>query len=50
VQAKVGALTADLNAVTVEHTGGDLKVELLREKGESDPILNALKVQQDPRL
>ncbi len=50
VQAKVGALTADVNAVTVEHTGGDLKIELLREKGEGDPILNALKVQQDPRL
>ncbi|MEV0217444.1 S8 family serine peptidase [Micromonospora sp. NPDC050695] len=50
VQAKVGALTADLNTVTVEHAGGDLKIELLRDKGESDPILNALKVQEDPRL
>ncbi|MET8357910.1 S8 family serine peptidase [Micromonospora sp. NPDC005171] len=50
VQAKVGALTADVNMVTVEHGGGDLKIELSREKGESDPILNALKVQQDPRL
>ncbi|MGC4879786.1 S8 family serine peptidase [Micromonospora sp. DT43] len=50
VQAKVGALTADTNTVTVEHTGGDLTIELRRDKGESDPILNALKVQQDPRL
>ncbi|MFF5181792.1 S8 family serine peptidase [Micromonospora sp. NPDC000316] len=50
VQAKVGALTADTNAVTVEHTGGDLTIEFNREKGEGDPILNALKVQQDPRL
>ncbi|TDC39415.1 peptidase S8 [Micromonospora sp. 15K316] len=50
VQAKVGALTADMNTVTVEHAGGDLKIELRREKGESDPILNALKVQEDPRL
>ena len=50
VQAKVGALTADVNTVTVEHAGGDLKVELRRDNGESDPILNALKVQQDPRL
>ncbi|NYH41952.1 hypothetical protein HNR22_001679 [Micromonospora jinlongensis] len=50
VQAKVGALTADMNTVTVEHAGGDLKIELRRDKGEGDPILNALKVQQDPRL
>ncbi|MEV4542110.1 S8 family serine peptidase [Micromonospora echinaurantiaca] len=50
VQAKVGALTSDVNTVTVEHAGGDLKIELRREKGERDPILNALKVQQDPRL
>ncbi|MEU4555974.1 S8 family serine peptidase [Micromonospora violae] len=50
VQAKVGALTADLNTATVEHAGGDLTIELRREKGEGDPILNALKVQQDPRL
>ncbi|NES28195.1 S8 family serine peptidase [Micromonospora terminaliae] len=49
VQAKVGALTADMNTVTVEHAGGDLKIELRREKGESDPILNALKIQEDPR-
>ncbi|PRX45844.1 carboxypeptidase family protein [Nonomuraea fuscirosea] len=50
VQKKVGALTADVNTVTVEHGGGDLKVEFLREIGERDPILSALKVQQDPRL
>ncbi|PSK66837.1 Bacillopeptidase F [Micromonospora sp. MH33] len=50
VQAKVGALTADMNTVTVEHAGGDLKIELRGETGESDPILNALKVQEDPRL
>ncbi|MGC4860893.1 malectin domain-containing carbohydrate-binding protein [Micromonospora sp. DT41] len=50
VQAKVGALTADLNTVAVKHAGGDLTIELRREKGEGDPILNALKVQQDPRL
>ncbi|MCX5065870.1 S8 family serine peptidase [Micromonospora lupini] len=50
VQATVGALTAETKAVTVEHTGGDLKIELRRDKGEADPILNALKVQQDPRL
>ncbi|MGW3605746.1 S8 family serine peptidase [Micromonospora sp. NPDC005161] len=50
VQARAGALTADVNAVTVEHAGGDLKVELRREIGEGDPILNALKVQEDPRL
>jgi hypothetical protein len=50
VQARAGALTADVNTVTVEHAGGDLKVEFRREIGERDPILNALKVQQDPRL
>ncbi|MEU9824147.1 S8 family serine peptidase [Micromonospora chersina] len=50
VQAKAGALTADVNTVTVEHAGGDLKVELRGEIGERDPILNALKVQEDPRL
>ncbi|MFI6328551.1 S8 family serine peptidase [Micromonospora chersina] len=50
VQAKVGALTADMNAVTVEHAGGDLKIELRSEIGERDPILNALKVQEDPRI
>ncbi|MFD0783064.1 malectin domain-containing carbohydrate-binding protein, partial [Micromonospora azadirachtae] len=50
VQAKVGALTADVNAVTVEHAGGDLKIELRGETGERDPILNALKIQEDPRL
>lgn len=50
VQAKVGALTADTNTVTVEHTGGDLTILFNREKGEADPILNALKVQEDPRL
>jgi subtilisin family serine protease len=50
VQAKVGALTADPNTVTVDHTGGDLTIVFTREKGEADPILNALKVQEDPRL
>ena len=50
VQARVGELTAEMNAVTVVHDGGDLTIELRREKGERDPILNALKVQQDPRL
>ncbi|MGW9193050.1 S8 family serine peptidase [Micromonospora chersina] len=50
VQARAGALTADVNAVTVEHAGGDLKVELRSEIGERDPILNALRVQEDPRL
>ncbi|SIN36917.1 S8 family serine peptidase [Micromonospora cremea] len=50
VQARAGALTADVNTITVEHAGGDLKVELRSEIGERDPILNALKVQQDPRL
>ncbi|RSM56860.1 peptidase S8 [Actinoplanes sp. ATCC 53533] len=50
VQAKVGALTADTNLVTVKHTGGDLTIVFNREKGEGDPILNALKVQEDPRL
>ncbi|GAA1406967.1 hypothetical protein GCM10009662_39780 [Catellatospora coxensis] len=50
VQAKAGALTADVNMVIVEHAGGDLRIELRREKGEGDPILNALKVQLDPRL
>ncbi|MEU2166925.1 S8 family serine peptidase [Micromonospora chersina] len=50
VQARAGALTADVNTVTVEHAGGDLKVELRSEIGERDPILNALKVQEDPRL
>ncbi|MFF4807083.1 S8 family serine peptidase [Micromonospora chersina] len=50
VQARAGALTVDVNAVTVEHAGGDLKVELRSEIGERDPILNALKVQEDPRL
>jgi hypothetical protein len=50
VQAKVGALTADKNTVTVEHTGGNLTIVFNREKGEADPVLNALKVQEDPRL
>ncbi|MEV1015162.1 S8 family serine peptidase [Micromonospora sp. NPDC049801] len=50
VQAKVGALTVDANTVTVEHPGGDLTIQFTREKGEGDPILNALKVQEDPRL
>jgi hypothetical protein len=50
VQAKVGVLTADTNTVTVEHAGGDLTLVFTREKGEDDPILNALKVQEDPRL
>ncbi|MCP3782959.1 S8 family serine peptidase [Micromonospora sp. A3M-1-15] len=50
VQAKMGALTADMNTITVEHAGGDLKIELRGETGERDPILNALKVQEDPRL
>ncbi|GAB2933891.1 S8 family serine peptidase [Nonomuraea fastidiosa] len=50
VQAKVGALTADANTVTVEHDGGDLKIEFTRENGERDPIINALRVQEDPRL
>jgi hypothetical protein len=36
VQAKVGALTADTNTVTVEHTGGDLTIVSNREKGEGD--------------
>ncbi|AGL19172.1 S8 family serine peptidase [Actinoplanes sp. N902-109] len=49
VQAKVGALTADTNTVTVEHTGGDLTIAFTGEKGEDDPILNALTVQEDPR-
>ncbi|MGY0004025.1 S8 family serine peptidase [Micromonospora sp. I033] len=50
VQARAGALTADVNTITVEHAGGDLTVELRSEIGERDPILNALKVQEDPRL
>jgi hypothetical protein len=49
VQAKAGALTADSNMVTVDHPGGDLTIVFNREKGEDDPILNALKVQEDPR-
>ncbi|WP_430789479.1 S8 family serine peptidase [Actinoplanes sp. G11-F43] len=50
VQAKAGLLTADRNAVTVKHPGGDLKLLFNREKGEADPILNALSIQEDPRL
>ncbi|XVU28257.1 S8 family serine peptidase [Actinoplanes sp. CA-054009] len=50
VQAKAGTLTADKNTVTVNHAGGDLTLTFTREKGEDDPILNALKVQEDPRL
>ncbi|SNY38684.1 S8 family serine peptidase [Paractinoplanes atraurantiacus] len=50
VQAKVGTLTADTNTVIVKHPGGDLTIAFTREKGEEDPILNALKVQEDPRL
>ncbi|MFF5075941.1 S8 family serine peptidase [Actinoplanes sp. NPDC000266] len=50
VQAKAGTLTADRNTVTVKHAGGDLTIQFTREKGEDDPILNALKVQEDPRL
>ncbi|WP_344315749.1 malectin domain-containing carbohydrate-binding protein [Actinoplanes couchii] len=50
VQAKAGTLTADTNTATVTHTGGDLTIVFTREKGESDPILNALRIQEDPRL
>ncbi|WP_092543326.1 S8 family serine peptidase [Actinoplanes derwentensis] len=50
VQAKVGTLTADTNKVTVKHTAGDLTIVFTREKDEADPILNALKIQEDPRL
>ncbi|MET7878335.1 malectin domain-containing carbohydrate-binding protein [Micromonospora profundi] len=37
VQAKVGALTADLNTVTVEHTGGDLKIRASPREGRGRP-------------
>jgi len=49
VQAAVGALTADVQEVTVEHAGGDLTIQFTGETGERDPILNAVKVQEDPR-
>ncbi|PSL04612.1 carboxypeptidase family protein [Haloactinopolyspora alba] len=49
VQTEAGALAADTHTVTVEHTGGDLTVELIGENGERDPILSTLKVLEDPR-
>ncbi|GAA5196069.1 S8 family serine peptidase [Microbacterium jejuense] len=50
VAGTVGGLTADVQTATVEHPGGDLTVEFRGEIGERDPIINALKVQEDPRL
>ncbi|KAF2415153.1 peptidase S8 [Microbacterium sp. B35-04] len=50
VQATVGALTADVQEVTVEHAGGDLTIEFTGEISEREPIVNALKVREDPRL
>ena len=50
VQAEKGALTADVQDVTVEHTGGDLKIVFVGQTGKHDPILSALKIQEDPRL
>jgi hypothetical protein len=50
VQATAGALTADVQEATVEHAGGDLTIEFSSEISERDPIINALKVREDPRL
>lgn len=50
VQATVGALTAEVQEVTVEHAGGDLTIEFSGEISEREPIVNALKIQEDPRL
>lgn len=50
VQAEKGALTADVHSVTVTHAGGDLKVTFVGQTGKRDPILSALKIQEDPRL
>jgi hypothetical protein len=50
VQAEKGALTADVHGVTVEHAGGDLQVVLVGQTGRRNPILSALKIQEDPRL
>ena len=50
VQAAVGALTAEVQEATVEHAGGDLTIEFTGEISEREPIVNALKIQEDPRL
>lgn len=49
VRAHVGAFTADRHTATVEHTGGDLTVELIGETGRRHPILSSLAVREDPR-
>jgi hypothetical protein len=46
IAAEVGSFAADIDAVVVEHTGGDLTVEFLARKGYADPVLNTLKVQE----
>jgi hypothetical protein len=48
VQGAAGRLTADVHTATVEHAGGDLKVELIGNTGQRDPILSTLKVLEDP--
>ncbi|MCL1871095.1 MAG: malectin domain-containing carbohydrate-binding protein [Promicromonosporaceae bacterium] len=50
VVGTVGGLTADTQEVTVVHSGGDLTVQLQGAIAQRDPILSALKVQEDPRL
>jgi hypothetical protein len=50
VQGTVGKLTADDQTVTVKHTGGDLTVEFRGQTSKRDPIVNALRIREDPRL
>jgi hypothetical protein len=50
VQATAGALTADAQEVAVEHAGGDLTIEFRGEISEREPILNGVRVREDPRL
>jgi hypothetical protein len=50
VAATAGTATLDRQAVTVEHAGGDLTVEFKRLTTKRDPSINALRIQEDPRL
>jgi subtilisin family serine protease len=48
VQTAAGRLTADTHTAKIKHTGGDLTVKLIGNVGEHDPILNTLKILEDP--
>ncbi|WP_460890337.1 S8 family serine peptidase [Promicromonospora xylanilytica] len=50
VRAEVGRAAADEQNATVQHSGGDLTVELVGATGQRHPVLSALAVREDPRL